>query len=161
MEISKKLKVDEYVFEIEGKDIYDTYITYSIGNYESTVYKDEKKYDNIIRSTLSIELNGKDKNGNEAWIYFDLDFDLDYFNSLSKIPTDISYLLFNSESFIKMPDEDKSMVLDFDLPCNREDDIYKKFSSLWISKIDDNEFIMKLVVPDLVFTYFKIDFKDL
>ena len=90
-------------------------------------------------------LNGKDKNGNEAWIYFDLDFDLDYFNSLSKIPTDISYLLFNSESFIKMPDEDKSMVLDFDLPCNREDDIYKKFSSLWISKIDDNEFGYSLI----------------
>lgn len=60
-----------------------------------------------------------------------------------------------------MPDEDKSMVLDFDLPCNREDDIYKKFSSLWISKIDENEFIMKLFVPDLVFTYFRIDFKDI
>lgn len=161
MEINKKLKVDEYVFEIEGRDIYNTYITYGIGNYESTFYKDGKKSNSITRSALSIELNGKDKNGNEAWIYFDLDFDLDYFNSLSKIPTDISYLLVTSESFIKMPDEDKSMVLDFDLPCNREDDIYKKFSSLWISKIDDNELIMKLSVPDLVFTYFRIDFKDL
>ena len=160
MEIKKKLKVDEYVFEVEGKDIYNTYIIYSVGNYESLIFKNGKKVDTIIKSALSIELSGKDKFGNEAWVYFDLDFDIDYFNSLSRIPTDISYLLINSESFIKIPDEDKSMVLDFDLPNNREDDIYKKFSSLWISKIDDNEFIMKLFVPDLVFTYFKIDFKE-
>ena len=158
--MKKKLKVDEYVFEIEGKDIYNTYIIYSVGNYESMIFKNGKKVDTIIKSALSIELNGKDKFGNEAWVCFDLDFDIDYFNSLSKIPTDISYLLINSESFIKIPDEDKSMFLDFDLPNNREDDIYKKFSSLWISKIDDNEFIMKLFVPDLVFTYFRIDFKE-
>ena len=158
--MKKKLKVDEYVFEIEGKDIYNTYIIYSVGNYESMIFKNGKKVDTIIKSALSIELNGKDKFDRDAWISFDLDFDIDYFNSLSKIPTDISYLLINSESFIKMPDEDKSMFLDFDLPNNREDDIYKKFSSLWISKIDDNEFIMKLFVPDLVFTYFKIDFKE-
>ena len=158
MEIKKKLKVDEYVFEIEGKDIFNTYITYNIGNYESTIYKDGKK-DIIMKSVLSIELNGKDKNGQDAWISFDLKFDIDYFNSLSNIPTDISYLLVTSESFIKRPDEDSASFLNFDLPSNREDDIYKKFSSLWILKIADNEFIMKLFVPDLVFTYFRVDFK--
>jgi len=125
MEIKKKLKVDEYVFEIEGKDIYNTYITYSIGSYESSVYKDGRKCDNIVHSVLSIELNGKDKNENDAWISFYLDFD--YFNSLSKIPTDISYFLENSESFVKMLDEDKSMFLDFDLPCNRKMIFIKNF----------------------------------
>ena len=37
-EIKTKLKVDEYVFEIEGKDIYNTYLTYSVGKYESMIY---------------------------------------------------------------------------------------------------------------------------
>ena len=92
MEINKKLKVDEYVFEIEGKDIYNTYLTYSVGNFELMIYKDGKK-DNIIEHVLCIELNGKDRNGSDAWISFDLKFDIDYFNSLSRVPTDISYLL--------------------------------------------------------------------
>ena len=159
-DIKKKLKVDEYVFEIEGKDTYNTYLTYSVGNFELMIYKDGKK-DNIIEHALCIELNGKDRNGSDAWISFDLKFDIDYFNSLSRVPTDISYLLVGSESFIKKPDEERQEFLDFDLPRNDEYDIYKNFSSLWISKIGDNEFIMKLFVPDLVFTYFRIDFKKI
>lgn len=158
-EIKTKLKVEEYVFEIEGKDIYNTYLTYSIGKYESVIYTDGKKVDTTVKHGLCIELNGSDKNGFDAWISFDLKFDIDYFNSLSRVPTDISYLLVGSESFIKKPDEERQEFLDFDLPRNSEDDIYKNFSSLWISKIGDNEFIMKLFVPDLVFTYFRIDFK--
>ena len=158
-EIKTKLKVDEYVFEIEGKDIYNTYLTYSVGKYESMIYKDGKKVDTTVKNGLCIELNGNDRNGFEAWISFDLKFDIDYFNSLSRVPTDISYLLVGSESFIKKPDEERVGFLDFDLPKNDEYDIYKNFSSLWISKIGDNEFIMKLFVPDLVFTYFSIDFK--
>lgn len=160
-EITRKLKVDEYVFEIEGKDIYNTYITYSVGKYESMIYKDGKQIDKIIEPALSIELSGHDKTGNEAWICFDLKVDVNYFNSLSKIPIDISYWLKGSESFIKKPNEERSEFLDFELPRNNEDDIYKKFSSLWISKIGDNEFIMKLFVPDLVFTYFRIDFSNI
>ena len=158
-EIKTKLKVEEYVFEIEGKDIYNTYLTYSIGKYESVIYTDGKKVDTTVKHGLCIELNGNDRNGFEAWISFDLKFDIDYFNSLSRVPTDISYLLVGSESFIKKPDEERQEFLDFDLPRNDEYDIYKNFSSLWISKIGDNEFIMKLFVPDLVFTYFRIDFK--
>lgn len=160
-EIKTKLKVEEYVFEIEGKDIYNTYLTYSIGKYESMIYKDGKKVDTTVKNGLCIELNGNDRNGFDAWISFDLKFDIDYFNSLSRVPTDISYLLVGSESFIKKPDEERQEFLDFDLPRNSEDDIYKNFSSLWISKIGDNEFIMKLFVPDLVFTYFKIDLSNI
>ena len=160
-EIKTKLKVDEYVFEIEGKDIYNTYLTYSVGKYESMIYKDGKKVDTIVKHGLCIELNGNDRNGFEAWISFDLKFDIDYFNSLSRVPTDISYLLVGSESFIKKPDEESQEFLDFDLPRNDEYDIYKNFSSLWISKIGDNEFIMKLFVPDLVFTYFSIDLNNI
>ena len=127
-EITRKLKVDEYVFEIEGKDIYNTYITYSVGKYEPMIYKDGKKIDTTVEHGLCIELNGNDRNGFDAWISFDLKFDIDYFNSLSLVPTDISYLLEGSESFIKKPNEERQEFLDFELPRNNEYDIYKKFS---------------------------------
>ena len=57
------------------------------------------------------------------------------------------------------PPEEVSGFLDFGLPKNNEEDIYKNLSSLWISKIRENEFIIKLCVPDELFTYFKIVFE--
>lgn len=158
-EIKQKLRVDEYVFEIDGKDIYNANLIYSIDNIESTIFKDGKKSDVIKEPALSIELNGKDKDDNIAWISFDLKIDIDYLNTLSKIPTDITNLLHGSESFMKKPNEELSEFLDFELPRNNEDDIYRNFSSLWVSKIDENKFIFKLSVPNILFTYFKLIIK--
>lgn len=158
-EFTRKLKVDEYVFEIDGKDIFGVELKYSFDFIESTIYKDGKKVDVIQEPAITIELCGKDKDNNEAWIYFDLKTDVKYLNTLSNLPSDISFLLHGSESFIKRPLEKVSGFLDFELPKNTEEDIYKNLSSLWISKISDNEFIMKLCVPNELFTYFKIVFK--
>ena len=161
-EFKRKLEFDEYVFEIDGNDISDVDITYSFDYIESTVYKDGEKSGVILDSVITIELSGKDKNDNEAWICFDMKGDINYFNSWTKVPTDISHLLLESESFIKRPLEQFSEFLDFNLFKNSEDDIYKKITTLWISKIKENEFIIKLCVPGEVFTYFKICFeKDL
>ena len=158
-EFTRKLKVDEYVFEMDGKDIFGVELKYSFDFIESTIYKDGKKVDAIQEPAITIELCGKDKDNNEAWIYFDLKTDVKYLNTLSNLPSDISFLLHGSESFIKRPLEKVSGFLDFELPKNTEEDIYKNLSSLWISKISDNEFIMKLCVPNELFTYFKIVFK--
>ena len=37
--------------------------------------------------------------------------------------------------------------------------MHKNLTSLWISKIKDNEFIIKLSVGSEVFTFFKIELK--
>lgn len=158
-EFTRKLKVDEYVFEMAGKDIFGVELKYSFDFIESTIYKDGKKVDVIQEPAITIELCGKDRDNNEAWIYFDLKTDVKYLNTLSNLPSDISFLLHGSESFIKRPLEKVSGFLDFELPKNTEEDIYKNLSSLWISKISDNEFIMKLCVPNELFTYFKIVFE--
>ena len=155
-EFTRKLKVDEYVFEIDGKDILSVELKYSFDFIESTIYKDGKKVDIVKEPAITIELCGKDRDNNDAWICFDLKTDLNYLNTLSSIPTDISFLLHCSESFIKRPLEELSRFLDFDLPNHTEDDIYKNLSSLWILKIRENEYIMKLCVPNEVFTYFKL-----
>ena len=85
--------------------------------------------------------------------------DVNYLNTLSKEPTDIINLLSENESFIKRPNEEFSGYLEFNIPKHTEDDIYKKLTSLYVSKIEENEFIMKLCVPNELFTYFKIIFE--
>lgn len=158
-EYKRKLKVNEYVLEIDNKDIFDVVITYKIDEIESITYKDGKRLEEKLEPVLVIELNGKDKEGNESWISFDLKVDIDYLNTLSKEPTDITHLLLGSESFIKKPNDELSGFLDFVIPTNTIEDIYKNLTSLWISKINTNEFIIKLCVPNEVFTYFKIIFE--
>ena len=157
-EYKRKLKVNEYVLEIDNKDIYDVNATYKIDKVESITYKDGKRYEEKLEPVLVIELNGKDKEGNESWISFDLKVDIDYLNTLSKEPTNITHLLLGSESFIKKPNDELSGFLDFVIPTNTIEDIYKNLTSLWISKINTNEFIIKLCVPNEVFAYFKVDF---
>ena len=153
-----KLNVEDYVFEIDGKDIINTELTYCINSIDSVTYKDGKKVDNITKPLLTIELDGTDIDGNNAYISFNINCDINYLNSLNGL-NNITSLIHESDSFIKKPNEDKSEFLDFYLPKNNEDDIYRNLSSLWIYKIKDNEFIMKLSVPNTLFTYFKIIFK--
>jgi len=159
-EYKRKLKVNEYVLEIDNKDIYDINVTYKTDEIESIIYKDGKRFEEKSEPVLVIELNGKDKDDNEAWISFDLKVDINYLNTLPKEPTDITNLLVGSESFIKKPNNELPGFLDFNIPTNTLDDIYKNLSSLWISKINTNEFLMKLCVPNEVFTYFKIIFDN-
>ena len=64
-EIKRKLKVQDYVFEIEGKDIYGVYIIYSFDYVESTIYENGKKLNIIKEPVITIELSGKDKEGKE------------------------------------------------------------------------------------------------
>ena len=156
--ISTKLNVEEYVLEIDGEDIWNANVSYSINSIESTVYKEGKKYNDIIEPVITIELNGENKSGNSAWISFELKTDLEYLNTLSKEPTDITSLLTEGESFIKKTNYELSEFLDLNLPKHTEEDIYKNLTSLWISKIATNEFIIKFSVPNEVFTYFKICF---
>lgn len=157
-EIKRKLKVDEYVLEIAGKDIFAAEITYAFDYLESKIYKNGKKCNVIKKPIINIELRGNDKDGNDAWICFEINADINYLNTLTEVPTNISHLLSESESFIKIPLEESSQFLNFDLPTNTEEDIYKNLSSLWVSKIKKNEFIIKLCVPNEVFTFFKIIF---
>ena len=153
-----KLNVEDYVFEIDGNDIYNAELTYSINSIDSVIYKDGKKVDNFVKPLITIDLDGTDKNGNDAYVSFNINSDVNYLNSLDGL-NDITNLIHESDSFIKRPNEDKSNFLNFYLPKNNENDIYMNLSSLWIYKIKDNEFIMKLSVPNDLFTYFKIIFK--
>lgn len=158
-EIERNLRVDEYVLEIDKKDIFNVDIIYQINNNEVTIYEDGKKKEEVTKPIIDITLKGQDYNNNEAWISFELDTDINYLNSLKETPTDITNLLLETECFIKKPKDEFPGFLEFNLPENNINDMYRKITTLWISKIKDNEFIVKLTVPDEVFTYFKIIFE--
>ena len=158
-EYKRKLKVEEYVFEVDGEDIFDTELNYRFTEMEIVSYERGKSCTKI-EPLIEIELEGKNKDNKEAWASFDLKTDLDYLNSLpNKKVIDITNILSKRESFLKKPNEEVSGFLNFRFRENNENDMYRLFTSLWIYKIKKNEFVLRLDVPKDLFTYFKLIFK--
>lgn len=161
-EVTKKLKVMDYAFEIDNENIEKVEVTYAFGNMVGTHFKDGKKTDKITHTPyISFELNGTDNKGNTAWISFEINISLDKLNTYTEKPTDITEFLSLSESFLKRPNWDKSGFLDFDIPLGTIEDMKKDLTSLYVSKKKTNVFIFKLSVPsERVFTFFIVDFND-
>ena len=154
--VTRRLKISDYILEIDGKDIVNVEVTYNISSRDVVYFKDGKKDRVEEVPELEIELYGTDNEGKEAWISFMIDTDVNYLNSLPNVPTDITNRLTEAENFIKRPNKDSSEFLDFNLPNNKEDDMYKQLTSLHALKLKDNEFILKFSVGYEVFTYFKL-----
>ena len=157
-EIIQILNFSEYVFQIDGKDIYDVILKYSIIENVSVYYSD-KHVEDIYKPVINFEIYGVDNNANEAFISFELNIGLTELNKHSNTPTNIINKVSKSEAFIKRPNEINSTFLDFEFPNDTIDDIYKNISSVWISKLDNNKFILKICIPsENVFSYFVVDF---
>lgn len=157
-EIIKKLRVSDYVFEIDGKDIYNCVVKYSITE-NMMVHYNDGSLEEVYKPVINLEIQGNDLNKNEAWICFELNLGLKELNKYSSIPTNIIDKVSKSESFIKRPNEENSTFLDFEIPMNKVDDMYKNISSVWVSKLDENIFIFKVCIPsERMFSYFIVDF---
>ena len=158
IENTRKLNVSDYVLEIDNRDIYNCTLKYSINEIEDLYYKDgsvSKRYNPVI----NLEIGGMDLDGNEAWISFEINIGLNELNKYSDEPVNIINILSKSEAFVKRPGYENSTFLNFQIPSNTIDDMYKDISSLWISKLDMNKFIFKICVPDeMIFSYFIVDF---
>ena len=155
-----KLKIDEYILEIGNVDIVNVTLNYYLDKILTKKFKDGKEVDVVEEPVIFFELDGIDKYNKEAFVSFGIKADLNMLNGFSKKPTDITNYLMDSEAFIKKVDENNSNFLNIDKPCDTLDDIYKNLSSLWISKLEENVFIIKLFVANEVFTYFKITFDE-
>jgi hypothetical protein len=150
--VEEILSFPDYVFEIDGKDITNTKITYSYANTE------------VINSPLIfLELSGVTVDDNkDASLCFTLELDLETLNKFdSNKIEDITKYLLESESFVKRPNEDKAQFLNGYLPTNKKTDMFHQLTSLYVFKLDNNKFLFKLTVPsDNIFTYFEINFKN-
>lgn len=159
--VKRKLRVEEYVFEIDGEDIFDTKLSYELSELDIFYYKNGKK-ETKTEPLLGFELKGLNKDKKESWISFYIKTNIDYLNSLEdKKIIDITNLLWQTDAYIKRPNEDDFDFLTFRYPENNENDMYRMITSLLVYKINNNEFIFKLHLPNEVFTYFKISFNKL
>jgi len=145
----QKLKVTDYVFEIDGKDISKAEVEYDFIKLTSVSYKNGKKDKVEYLPAISIEVSGIDSNN------------LVQLNSYSNVPTDITKFLSDCEAFIKKPDMNHSRELDLYFPTNTVTDIYHNLTSIWVVKKDVNIFIFKVCIPtDNLFAYFEVNFND-
>lgn len=155
----QKLKVSEYVFEIDNKDIVGSEVKYEIANLESCALKNGKWEKGQNYPVINIELSGKDSDGRDAWICFEVNMDLEKLNKYTQEPTNIIEYISDCEAFIKRPTKEYSQELDLYFPTNSIDDMHRNLSSIWISKQSKNVFMFKVCVPsDKLFAYFVVDF---
>jgi len=159
-EIIHKLNFSEYVFEIDGKNILNVLLKYSISEDRTVCYGD-KHIENVYKPVINLEIYGFDNNNNEAFISFELNIGLTELNQYSSVPTNIINKVSKSEAFIKRPNEENSTFLDFEFSNDTIDDMYKNLSSIWVSKLDKNKFVFKICIPsENVFSYFRVDFNE-
>ena len=152
------LNFPDYVFEIDGKDIKDARVIYNYGSLERTEFEYGKKGKVTYSPTISLEIFGVDDD-RDASLSFELNIDLETLNSFNNGIEDITKYMLETEAFIKRPG-DKTIFLDFYLPTNKKDDMFRKLTSLYVLKLDNNKFLFKFTVPsDNVFTYFEVNFK--
>ena len=76
--VTRRLKISDYILEIDGKDIINVEATYSISSRDVMYFKDGKKDRVEEVPELEIELYGTDNEGNDAWISFMIDTDVNY-----------------------------------------------------------------------------------
>ena len=156
---TKKLKVDDYLFQIDNEDINKANITYEFMSYEVINYEDGKKEGNKVIPTIKYTLSGENSSGKESWISFIIDLDINKLNELNSELIDITKYINESEAFVKRANDKNPSFINFYLPKNNIDDMYRNTTSLYVYKLKDNSFIFKLSIPtENIFTSFKIDF---
>lgn len=88
---------------------------------------------------------------------FDLNKGINFLNSLSDKPIEISKYISEIDAFIE---RDKRKYIDFNFLNNRFSDIFKNHSSIWVSKVEMNIFYFKICSPDGLFSFFKVNFNN-
>ena len=154
--MKEKLSINDYVFVIDEEDVINCYVTYNFDKIQITKFINGNK----IRSeedSIYIELEGKSKNNNIGYLYFDLNKGINFLNSLSDKPIEISKYISEINAFIE---RDKRNYIDFNFLNNRFSDIFKNHSSIWVSKVETNIFYFKICSPEGLFSFFKVNFNN-
>lgn len=158
IEVKQKLKVDEYVVEINNEDIGKVEISYYFDKIKYTIFDNGQKDKEYYKDVVFIDVYGVNKDNHDAGFSFAVMLSLKELNEYNDVPNDISRYIHEGEAFLKTPKESTGFF-HLEFQKNNPEEIYKNLSSFWISKIATNVFIFKVCVPyDNVFAYFKVDF---
>ena len=152
--MKEKLSINDYVFVIDEEDVINCYVTYNFDKIQITKFINGNKIKSE-EDSIYIELEGKSKNNNIGYLCFDLNKGINFLNSLSDKPIEISKYISEIDAFIE---RDKRKYIDFNFLNNRFSDIFKNHSSIWVSKVERNIFYFKICSPEGLFSFFKVDF---
>lgn len=145
----------DYVLFINNKDVIIKKISY-----ENTSYV---KYYKKVKETISlidITLEGDDLKGRFGSINFEIDLTIDELNKYPKNEIiDISKHLVEFEPMYYEPGVKGAGFMSYRFPSNKEEDMFRRFTSLHLFKKDDNKFIFRFDNPDdNIFAAFEIVF---
>jgi len=93
-EVKQKLKVDEYVLEINNEDIGKAEVTYSFDKIECTKYEAGQKSEVTYEDVIFIDVFGKNKEGLDAGFSFLVTMGLDSLNQYPKEPSNTHFLYY-------------------------------------------------------------------
>lgn len=154
--MKRKLNINDYVFVIKEEDIINCYVTYNIDKIKLIKFIKEREIERDEES-IRLELDGETKSGKMGYISMELNTSLNYLNSLSNRPIEISEYITEIEAFIE---SNKGEYIDFNFLHNEFSYIFKNHSSIWVSKVNYNIFFFKICSPNGLFSFFKVDFNN-
>ena len=147
--LNKDLNVSDYALEISSREIIETNLNFIESTDENNV------------PVITVELNGTDYDEYDAGISFDLYLSLDDLVDYSNTPTNITDKIIEGHSYVMRPSEEEYSELFIYVQKNTIEDMKNDLTSLWVAKIDNDNYMFKFSVPlEGVFTYFTINIKE-
>ena len=147
--LNKDLDVNNYILEIANKEVTETNLSFIESVDENNI------------PIITIELNGRDYDGNDTGISFDAYLSLDDLRDYTEVPANITDKIIEGHSYVMRPNEKDYSELYIYVPKNTLEDMKNDLTTLWLAKIDENNYIFKFSVPlEDVFTYFSINLTE-
>ena len=161
LKVPQKHHVTECSFLINNIDILHTTVLYDYFTYTSFNYKNNKK-EKIKNTLLEFQLEGEDINERHGAITFQIKM---LPKDLKELPfneiIDITDYLSDMEPYYYTPEKDYYNPMYFKYPNNDEDDMFNRFTSLYVYRKDVNKFIFKLDNSrDNIFAAFVVEISE-
>ncbi len=153
--VKLKLKVTDYVFTYQNKDLTNAYLEYSFDQVKNVTYLDGKFAEETFSPLICFELNGVDELFNTITFSFMVHYDEESINKLNENPTKINHHIIDSEMYLSTSYEKTNGPLTVDL----EESMYHDTANFFVAKIKDKKYIFKGSIPsETIFFWFQIDF---
>lgn len=155
--IRKKLKVTDYIFTYQNKDLKDAYLEYYFDQIKNVTYQDGKRVEETFSPLICFELSGTDDLFNTISFSFMVHYNKEDLEKLNENPTKINKNIIESEVVLNTSYEKASGPLDIYL----NESMYQDTANFFAAKLGDKKFIIKGSIPsESIFFWFIIDFQE-
>lgn len=152
-----KLKVTDYIFTYQNKDLKDAYLEYYFDSVMNVTYQDGKRVGETYSPLINFELSGTDDLFNVISFSFMVHFREEELKKLTDKPTKINKNIIESETYLTTSYEESNGPLDIYL----NESMYHDTANFFVAKLEDKKYVFKGSVPsESIFFWFTIDFHE-